>query len=234
MPSLKLKVDLEEIGGMHYASEQTVAVAEFGWQEYQLNTGVTDQAIPFNTTTGINSFDFVLLQSDQAISWHQLASDTTIPLDANRVHILNGTGITQILLTNASGSVANIKVAIAGPAGALSGAGSATAALAATAADLGYINVKAHYGATDNGVTDDTSAIQAALTAVSSSLTTVFFPPGTYIVTAPLIVYSNTIVLGSGNASIIKVSGELALIAGAEESASAETYVYSTSSNLVI
>jgi len=49
----------------------------------------------------------------------------------------------------------------------------------------GVINVK-NYGATGDGVTDDTTAIQAALTAVGSSGGTLFFPTGSYKVTSEL------------------------------------------------
>jgi hypothetical protein len=44
------------------------------------------------------------------------------------------------------------------------------------------------YGATGNGVTDDTAAIQAAVGAAASARgTTVFFAPGNYVITAPII-----------------------------------------------
>jgi hypothetical protein len=50
------------------------------------------------------------------------------------------------------------------------------------------------YGAKGDGTTDDTVAIQAALTAGGNIL----FPPGTYKVTSSLLVTSNTTVTGSG------------------------------------
>ena len=62
-------------------------------------------------------------------------------------------------------------------------------------------NVKA-YGAKGDGTTDDTVAIQAALTACSGTGGTVYFPAGTFI-TAALNIYSKTIILGSGRASSI-------------------------------
>lgn len=46
-------------------------------------------------------------------------------------------------------------------------------------------NVKA-YGATGNGSTDDTAAIQACLNAASNG--TVYFPPGTYVVSSTLVI----------------------------------------------
>jgi hypothetical protein len=47
------------------------------------------------------------------------------------------------------------------------------------------------FGAVGNGVVDDTSAVQAALSAVSSSGFRLLFPAGTYLC-GPLFVYSNT------------------------------------------
>lgn len=56
---------------------------------------------------------------------------------------------------------------------------------------LGTVNVKA-FGATGNGVTDDTAAIQSAITAAqvqgagTNVGATVFFPAGTYLISSPL------------------------------------------------
>jgi len=55
-----------------------------------------------------------------------------------------------------------------------------------------FANVQADFGATGNGTTDDTAAIQAALTASQY----VFFPPGTYKVTATLTARSDSYLLG--------------------------------------
>lgn len=55
-----------------------------------------------------------------------------------------------------------------------------------------YINVQ-DYGATGNGSSDDTAAIQAAIAAESDSghytSKTVFFPSGTYLITSPISIY---------------------------------------------
>ena len=72
------------------------------------------------------------------------------------------------------------------------------------------INVK-EYGAVGDGVTDDTAAIQAALDAAHiAGGGVIFFPEGTYL-TDQLSVYSNTILTGTGNGSVLKLS------VGAEE-----------------
>lgn len=67
-----------------------------------------------------------------------------------------------------------------------------------------FFNVMA-YGATGNGSTDDTTAIQAALNAVPGSGGTVYFPPGTYITSSALSVPASCRLLGAGvNASVVK------------------------------
>jgi hypothetical protein len=58
--------------------------------------------------------------------------------------------------------------------------------------DHGFINVKTQYGAKGDGVTDDTAAIQAAISAnIQTIHRVIFFPAGTYIVSSPL-VWKNT------------------------------------------
>jgi len=74
----------------------------------------------------------------------------------------------------------------------------------ATASQLSeMVSVKA-YGAVGDGVVDDTIAIQAAITANKS----VFFPAGTYKITAPIILSQNNFqVVGVKGKSIIMGSG---------------------------
>lgn len=62
------------------------------------------------------------------------------------------------------------------------------------------------YGATGDGTTDDTAALQAALDAVPATGGSVYLPSGTYIVTESIVVKSNTLLFGDGNASQIKSS----------------------------
>lgn len=57
------------------------------------------------------------------------------------------------------------------------------------------------YGVAGDGTTDDTTALQAALTAVPSGGGEVFLPAGTYIITGPLVPVADTLIRGTGKAS---------------------------------
>jgi hypothetical protein len=61
-----------------------------------------------------------------------------------------------------------------------------------------YYNVK-DYGATGNGSTDDTSAIQSAVNAAGIGAI-IYFPPGIYLISSPIILGFGQSVLGTNNA----------------------------------
>ena len=70
------------------------------------------------------------------------------------------------------------------------------------------INVKEH-GATGDGTTDDSTAIQAAIDALPASGGTVYFPPGTYIIPKTVgltCAVSNVRFVGDAAGSVIKIS----------------------------
>ena len=73
----------------------------------------------------------------------------------------------------------------------------ATVATARTLLALGWENVKDH-AATGDGVTDDTTAVEAALAAGSM----VFFPAGTYRVTNALVIPNPCLLVGIGRQSL--------------------------------
>lgn len=70
-------------------------------------------------------------------------------------------------------------------------------------ADASAKNVKTS-GATGNGVTDDTASIQAAATAAAGG--SLYFPAGTYLVSSPIRISSNTRVFGDGPGSLLTAS----------------------------
>lgn len=76
----------------------------------------------------------------------------------------------------------------------------------------GWFNVK-DYGAVGDGSTDDTAAIQAALSAVPSAGGIVYFPPGTYSVPSGGLTCSNRVkILGAGmGITIISMTATTAL-----------------------
>jgi hypothetical protein len=69
-----------------------------------------------------------------------------------------------------------------------------------TTARAGLFNVL-DFGATGDGVTDDTAAIQAALDACGTSGGIVYFPAGTYIITAPLLIPAGSITIRGADKS---------------------------------
>lgn len=70
------------------------------------------------------------------------------------------------------------------------------------------INVQS-YGATGNGSTDDTAAINKAIAAIPASGATVYFPCGTYLVSASLtpVTVSNVTIAGAPSCSEVKRTG---------------------------
>jgi hypothetical protein len=69
-----------------------------------------------------------------------------------------------------------------------------------------FANVQ-QYGATGNGSTDDTTAIQNAINALASTGGVVFFPYGTYLISSPLTLSNASIQLrGTGQSSLLQPS----------------------------
>jgi hypothetical protein len=76
---------------------------------------------------------------------------------------------------------------------------SGTGAVARTiASKLGDVVSVKDFGATGDGIVDDTAEIQAALDALETNGGTVWFPPGKYVITATLLVPSGVVLQGSG------------------------------------
>jgi Pectate lyase superfamily protein len=82
----------------------------------------------------------------------------------------------------------------------------------ATRLEGAALNVKA-FGAVGDGVADDTSEIQAALTAASTGGGLVYVPPGTYMLSASLVVPTKTHLIGAGaGATTLKKSASFPML----------------------
>ena len=69
----------------------------------------------------------------------------------------------------------------------------------------GYIDVR-DYGATGDGVTDDTAAIQAAENAADDANSDLYFPPGTYLISSTVEFSTGVSVLAAPGASIVETA----------------------------
>lgn len=83
-------------------------------------------------------------------------------------------------------------------------------ALAATAADGAFFNVK-DYGAVGDGTTDDTTSVQGAINAATSG-GIIFFPAGTYKVTGLTFSCSGVSFMGTGTRSTLRASSDSTVI----------------------
>jgi len=120
------------------------------------------------------------------MDYSNVATNSTVQTDANGKYRYYHKGIARWEL---------IRSSLTGPIALYTDTDAAAAAL---------LNVK-DFGAMGDGVTDDTVAIQAALTAVPSTGGKVYVPAGVYIVSAACWIKSNTHVYGDGiDVTIIK------------------------------
>lgn len=113
---VRFKLEVEEAGG-GIADSQLISAAfdeAGGMTLYEVATAVTDQAIPISTTTGVTTIQGFYIKSDQTISLRQVAADTAWSVTANRPLLVTGTSMTALLVSNDSGSTANIRLRVWG------------------------------------------------------------------------------------------------------------------------
>lgn len=122
-----------------------------------------------------------------SLNGYTLTFNAPIPVGVQEVYVKGGT--TQTIGTPAAGTVTDLSVA-------------SGSRLYNRIND--WVDVK-DYGATGNGVSDDTAAIVLAVNkqaAVGGGM--VYFPPGTYLVSAPISLPGNVSIWGNGAGSIIR------------------------------
>ena len=112
----RFKFEVEDVGaGIVDAMNISQAFDEAGGMtSYEVATGVTDQAMPISTTTGVTTTQALYFRSDQNVTLRQAAADTGLTIRANLPMLLTGTAITALLVSNASGSTANIRYRVWG------------------------------------------------------------------------------------------------------------------------
>ncbi len=107
MPVATAQLVLGEIGINLRTLSLSVSADEWGWDAFEVATGVTASSIfPPNITT----IDVLYFESTQAVTIFQNSSATAITVDANGVVLLWGTAVTALTITNASGNTALIKL----------------------------------------------------------------------------------------------------------------------------
>lgn len=114
---------------------------------------------------------------------------TSIGAPVGRRSVLTGLTAAGVGLAGAAGGA----LAFAGPAAAATPAGNGPW-VAKTEVAFNVLD----YGAKGDGKADDTKKLQAAIDAAAAGSGVLFFPPGTYLISAPLQLSAPTSLLGSG------------------------------------
>jgi hypothetical protein len=120
MPTVRLKAFLELVGSLpgrlSMSRERTFQVDEFIVQHYEVADGVTEQVLIGIGANGVATIQAFGVTTDRNISVTVgvAANNVGGPLDANGAIVWGPTSLTEISITNASGSVANVYVAYAG------------------------------------------------------------------------------------------------------------------------
>jgi len=164
-------------------------------------TVTTDVNGTFSFYVGQGRYNLAVVKNGVTL---KIVSDVDIPGDyPTAMSLADAQAGTSTAVQSISASVLNNSVQY----GAFTPTG--TGAVSRTVADKlnDFINVK-DFGATGNGSTDDTAAIQNALTAAGIN-GSIYFPSGAYHVTATITGLGNQTIRGAGaNSTIITRSGD--------------------------
>lgn len=174
--------------------------------------GTVWRNVPIGTVTSLDTLSDVTITSPttgqivqyNGSQWVNAAPDSLTTLDALTDTTITGPAAGQVLRYD--GTVWRNYAAIS-PA-MLPVTSATTLAAARAALDPAHIDVRA-YGATGNGTTDDTSALQSALNAAAGAA--LYLPSGRYKVTSPLTYNVDTqgtiSIFGEGFSSVLLISG---------------------------
>lgn len=113
-------------------------------------------------------------------------------------YLITSVGNTDFVAIGAAGNVVGVLFTATGIG---SGTGKALFSRTVQAKLRESVSVK-DFGAVGDGVTDDTAAIQAAVTAAENG--SLYFPAGTYLVNTAILLPSNVFIFGDGDQSVIK------------------------------
>jgi len=102
---------LEILGGSRMTFSGAVSTDESNMRTYEVADETTDESVDLG---GITTVDVFAITSDYQITYKLNGSATAITLDAKKSHVLFGTSITAITISNASGSTASVQILIAG------------------------------------------------------------------------------------------------------------------------
>jgi hypothetical protein len=82
----------------------------------QIPTGTTEQSIVVLGTQGLTTITDLMITSDTDISvtYGTANVNVPVPLGANKVHLITGTSLTALSISNASGSTASVTYLVAG------------------------------------------------------------------------------------------------------------------------
>jgi len=108
-----LTTELQLRLGQLLLSDKLIKISEDEavYHQIEIADGTTDFSVDLGGVTTPNT---LYVESDQDISFRRAVGGTIIAVDANGFDLSWGTTFTSLLLSNASGSTANVKVLITG------------------------------------------------------------------------------------------------------------------------
>jgi len=111
MPAPRAKITLTEGNLVLFDSTLEIIADEWVWDQFEVADSTSDSSIfPGNITTATVLF----IESDQTVTYEIDGADTTETLTAGYAHLLFGTSITALTITNSSGSTANVRLGVWG------------------------------------------------------------------------------------------------------------------------